>query len=67
MRWFDRALGVGRIRPDGGGLDAVAEQQAVQSGEGRPLMAGDRVQFDLKRDAEGTRADNIRRLRQDRH
>ncbi|MET7622636.1 cold shock domain-containing protein [Streptomyces sp. NPDC005408] len=60
MKWFDPGRGMGVIAQEGTGPDAVAYRSAVHGDADSTLVAGERVLFDLTRDAAGVRADNIR-------
>lgn len=61
VKWFDPGRGVGVIALDGGGGEAVAHRSAIHGGAERMPVEGERVCFDVTRDADGVRADNIRR------
>ncbi|MGX1916030.1 cold-shock protein [Streptomyces phaeochromogenes] len=59
VKWFDPERGVGAITQDGDGWEAVAHRSAVHGDAEGVLVAGHRVCFDVTRDADGVRADNI--------
>ncbi|WP_326615475.1 cold shock domain-containing protein (plasmid) [Streptomyces scopuliridis] len=60
VKWYDPEGGIGIITPDGPHLAVWAEGRAVR--DNRALHSGDRVQFDIWRDASGLWANNIHRI-----
>ncbi|UQW99197.1 cold shock domain-containing protein [Streptomyces sp. RerS4] len=60
VQWCDPLSGLGMVREDSSDVDVSAERLAVHGGW--PLVAGERVMFDLTVDADGMRADNVRRI-----
>ncbi|GAA3282346.1 cold-shock protein [Streptomyces lavendulae] len=63
VMWFDAEEGIGVIRQDGDGKAVTAERSAIQAPGPAVLIQGELVRFDVTRDAQGIRADNILRVR----
>ena len=59
IKSFDYSKGSGVIEQDNGGADVTVHFSAVTSKSQRTLQPGQRVQFDLSRDAAGLRATNV--------
>ncbi|MFE9220772.1 cold-shock protein [Streptomyces lavendulae] len=62
VKWFDADKGIGVICQDGDGQAVTAERSAIQAPGPGVLVQGELVRFDVTRDAEGIRADNVRRI-----
>jgi CspA family cold shock protein len=61
VKWFNDKKGFGFIEQDGGG-DLFVHHSSIQ-GEGfKSLTEGDRVSFDVGKDAKGPAAENVRKL-----
>lgn len=60
IKWFNDAKGYGFIEQDGGGNDVFVHFSAIQADGFRTLREGQRVTFDVERDAKGLRAANVR-------
>jgi CspA family cold shock protein len=60
VKWFNDAKGYGFIEQDGGGNDVFVHFSSIQSDGFRTLREGQRVTFDVERDAKGLRAANVR-------
>ncbi|MCS6861804.1 MAG: cold-shock protein [Abditibacteriales bacterium] len=60
VKWFNDAKGYGFIEQDGGGSDVFVHFSAIQADGFRTLREGQRVVFDVERDAKGLRAANVR-------
>lgn len=60
VKWFNDAKGYGFIEREDGGEDVFVHFSAI-AGEGyRSLTEGAEVEFDVKQDTKGPRADNVR-------
>ena len=59
IKSFDYSKGSGVIEQDNGGENVTVHFSAVKSKNQRTLQPGQRVQFDLNRDAAGLRATNV--------
>jgi len=51
--------GFGFIKPDGGGKDVFVHHSAIQGSGFKSLTAGTRVEYELKQDPKGPRAENV--------
>ncbi len=60
VKWFNDAKGYGFIEQDGGGNDVFVHFSSIQAEGFRTLREGQRVTFDVERDAKGLRAANVR-------
>ncbi|MFB8183222.1 cold-shock protein [Streptomyces sp. NPDC055966] len=60
VKWFEREQGRGVITRNGDG-EITAQSPAVRDSANRGLLAGQQVCFDVDRDADGHRAENISR------
>lgn len=60
VKWFNDAKGYGFIEQDGGGNDVFVHFSSIQADGFRTLREGQRVTFDIERDAKGLRAANVR-------
>lgn len=60
VKWFNDAKGYGFIEQDGGGSDVFVHFSSIQADGFRTLREGQRVTFDIERDAKGLRAANVR-------
>ena len=55
VKWFNRTKGFGFITPDDGSKDAFVHIVAVERAGLSSLTEGQRIQFDLERNAHGQR------------
>ena len=60
VKFFNSAKGYGFIAPEGGGKDVFVHATAVEAAGLRTLTEGQRVSFDVKPDARGVKATNIK-------
>lgn len=51
--------GFGFIKPDNGGKDIFVHHSAIQGSGFKSLAAGTRVEYELKQDPKGPRAENV--------
>ena len=63
VRWFNDLRGFGFISPESGQADCFVHHSAIESGGGRALADGERVEFDVVQGRHGPSAVNVRRLR----
>jgi len=61
VKWFSQEKGYGFITQDGG-PDVFVHHSSIQGSGFRTLDEGERVEFDLKQEAKGPRAENVVRL-----
>lgn len=51
--------GFGFIKPDNGGKDVFVHHSAIQGSGFKSLKSGTRVEYEIKQDAKGPRAENV--------
>jgi CspA family cold shock protein len=60
VKWFNDAKGYGFLQQDNGEADVFVHFSAI-AGEGfKSLREGQKVEFDIEKDAKGLRAANVR-------
>ena len=60
VKWFSQEKGYGFIVQDDG-PDVFVHHSSIQGSGFRTLEEGERVEFDLKQEAKGPRAENVRK------
>jgi CspA family cold shock protein len=60
VKWFNDSKGFGFIEQEGGGEDVFVHQEAIQTDGYRSLQEGQKVEFDVQKEAKGLRASNVR-------
>ncbi|HEY0073227.1 MAG TPA: cold-shock protein [Abditibacteriaceae bacterium] len=60
VKWFNDSKGFGFIEQENGGEDVFVHQEAIQSEGYRSLQEGQKVEFDVQKEAKGLRASNVR-------
>ncbi len=60
VKWFNDTKGFGFIAQDNGGDDVFVHHQAIQTDGYRSLQEGQKVEFDVQKEAKGLRANNVR-------
>ena len=60
VKWFNDAKGFGFIEQEGGGEDVFVHHSAIQSDGYRTLKEGQRVEFEISKEAKGLRAANVK-------
>ena len=60
VKWFNDSKGFGFIEQENGGADVFVHQEAIQSEGYRSLQEGQKVEFDVQKEAKGLRASNVR-------
>ena len=62
VKWFDSEKGFGFIAAAGGGSDVFVDYTEVEGSGFRSLLAGQRVEFDIRRAKAGPEAKGVRVL-----
>jgi len=60
VKWFNDAKGFGFIEQEGGDEDVFVHYSAITSDGYRTLKEGQRVEFEINKEAKGLRAANVR-------
>ncbi len=60
VKWFNDAKGYGFIQQDNGEADVFVHFSSIQSEGFKSLREGQKVEFDIEKDAKGLRAANVR-------
>ena len=62
VKWFNDSKGFGFIEQEAGGEDVFVHHSAIQSEGYRSLREGQQVEFEVRQEAKGLRAANVRPL-----
>lgn len=62
VKWFNDQKGFGFITPDGGTEDVFVHFSAVKGDGFKTLATGQKVEFEVVRDAKGAKASNVTRV-----
>jgi len=60
VKWFNDSKGFGFIEQEAGGEDVFVHHEAIQSDGYRSLQEGQKVEFEVTKEAKGLRAANVR-------
>ena len=60
VKWFNDSKGFGFIEQENGGDDVFVHHDAIQAEGYRSLQEGQKVEFDVTKEAKGLRAANVR-------
>jgi CspA family cold shock protein len=60
VKWFNDAKGYGFIQQDNGEADVFVHFSSIQSEGFKSLREGQKVEFDIEKDAKGLRSANVR-------
>jgi len=60
VKWFNDAKGFGFIEQENGGEDVFVHHEAIQADGYRSLQEGQKVTFDVTKEAKGLRAANVK-------
>lgn len=60
VKWFNDSKGFGFIEQETGGEDVFVHHSAIEADGYRTLKEGQAVTFDIKQEAKGLRASNVR-------
>ncbi len=60
VKFFNTSKGFGFIAPEGGGKDVFVHASAVEAAGMRSLSEGQKVSFDTRPDAKGSKAVNLK-------
>jgi cold shock protein len=60
VKWFNDSKGFGFIEQEGGGEDVFVHHTAIQMDGYRSLKEGQRVAFEITKEAKGLRAANVK-------
>ena len=59
VKWFNDAKGFGFITPSNGQKDCFVHHSAIQGSGFKSLKPGTRVEYEIKQDPKGPRAENV--------
>jgi CspA family cold shock protein len=62
VKWFNDSKGFGFIAQDAGGEDVFVHHSAIESDGYRSLEEGQKVSYEITKEAKGFRAANVRTL-----
>lgn len=62
VKWFNDSKGFGFIAQDSGGEDIFVHHSAIESSGYRSLQEGQKVSYDITKEAKGLRATNVRSI-----
>jgi len=60
VKWFNDSKGFGFIEQENGGEDVFVHHEAIQTDGYRSLTEGQKVEFEVTKEAKGLRASNLR-------
>ena len=60
VKWFNDSKGFGFIEQEGGGEDVFVHHSAIEMDGYRSLKEGQRVEFEISKEAKGLRAANVK-------
>lgn len=60
VKWFNDTKGFGFIEQEAGGEDVFVHHAAIQADGYRSLKEGQKVEFEVRQEAKGLRAANVR-------
>ena len=60
VKWFNDSKGFGFIEQDNGGEDVFVHHEAIQTEGYRSLQEGQKVTFEVTKEAKGLRAANVK-------
>ena len=60
VKWFNDSKGFGFIEQEGGGEDVFVHHSAIEADGYRSLQEGQKVTFEITKEAKGLRAANVR-------
>ena len=60
VKWFNDSKGFGFIEQEGGGEDVFVHHSAIESDGYRSLQEGQKVTFEISKEAKGLRAANVK-------
>ncbi len=60
VKWFNDSKGFGFIEQEGGGEDVFVHHAAIEADGYRSLKEGQQVEFEVRQEAKGLRAANVR-------
>ncbi len=62
VKWFNDSKGFGFIEQEGGGEDVFVHHSAIAADGYRSLQEGQKVTFEITKEAKGLRAANVKPL-----
>ena len=60
VKWFNDSKGFGFIEQEGGGEDVFVHHSAIEADGYRSLKEGQKVTFEITKEAKGLRAANVK-------